>query len=53
MIHGATEELVTVRDWLRWSVTRFRRSRSARSDTRTASDTTGRGLLRLVFTRLV
>ena len=23
MIHGATEELVTVRDWLRWAVSRF------------------------------
>jgi hypothetical protein len=23
MIHGATDELVTVRDWLRWAVSRF------------------------------
>lgn len=23
MIHGATEELVTIRDWLRWAVSRF------------------------------
>ena len=23
MIHGATDELITIRDWLRWAVSRF------------------------------
>jgi hypothetical protein len=26
MINGATDELVTVRDWLRWAVSRFNES---------------------------